>query len=90
MNKICVRYRVSGRVQGVFFRASARYQAQSLGIRGYARNMADGRVEVLACGEPKVLDQLKAWLARGPDGANVTGVAYEPVAEQAFQGFTIS
>ena len=90
MNKICVRYLVSGRVQGVFFRASTRYQAQSLGISGYARNRADGRVEVLACGESKSLDQFKAWLVKGPDGANVTGVAYEPAAEQTFQGFSIT
>jgi len=66
MNKICVRYLVSGRVQGVFFRASTRYQAQSLGISGYARNLADGRVEVLACGESKALDQLRTWLVKGP------------------------
>ena len=85
--KICVRCLVSGKVQGVFFRASARHQAQSLGISGYARNLADGRVEVLACGEPDKVDQLKAWLAKGPDAARVSGVACEPVAEQSVSGF---
>ena len=84
---ICVRCLVSGRVQGVFYRASARHEAERLGITGYARNQADGRVEVLACGEPAAIDQLRAWLAKGPPGAQVTGVACEPAAEQVHSGF---
>lgn len=84
---ICVRCLVSGRVQGVFFRASTRHQAEKLGITGYARNQADGRVEVLACGEPAAIDQLKAWLSKGPPNARVTGVACEPAPEQVHSGF---
>lgn len=86
---ICVRCLVSGRVQGVFFRASARNQAQILGITGYARNQADGRVEVLACGDPKAIDQFKTWLSKGPPSAKVTGVACETLPEQVLQGFTM-
>jgi len=86
---ICVRCHVSGKVQGVFFRASARHQAQMLRITGYARNMADGRVEILACGEIEALDQFKAWLTRGPDGARVDGVSCEPVDEQRISGFSV-
>ena len=62
---ICVKCLVSGKVQGVFFRASTREQALSLGITGYARNMADGRVEVMACGDRDAIDQLRSWLTRG-------------------------
>ena len=48
---MCKKCLVGGRVQGVFYRATAARRAQELGIHGYARNLADGRVEVLACGE---------------------------------------
>jgi len=68
------RYYVSGRVQGVFFRASTRQQAQQLGLRGYARNLDDGRVEVVASGEPEALDQLYAWLFEGSPAAHVSNV----------------
>jgi acylphosphatase len=47
---ICMQCYVSGQVQGVFFRASARHEAERLGVTGYARNLSDGRLEVLACG----------------------------------------
>ena len=65
------RFLVSGRVQGVFFRASTRTEAQRLGLRGVARNLADGNVEVLAAGEAAALDDLEAWLRRGPPQARV-------------------
>ena len=84
---ICVRCLVSGRVQGVFFRASTRHQAERLGITGYARNQADGRVEVVACGEPAAIDQLKAWLSKGPPNAQVSGVACETAPEQVHTSF---
>jgi acylphosphatase len=71
---ICRRCLVSGRVQGVFFRASAREQAVRLGIRGLARNLPDGRVEVLACGSRASVDALCEWLQSGPLLAQVTGV----------------
>lgn len=70
----CIRCHVSGRVQGVWFRASTREQARRLGISGYARNLADGRVEVLACGEERTLQQLQEWLWQGPVGARVERV----------------
>lgn len=69
-----LRCRVTGRVQGVFFRASAQRQAQALGVVGYARNLADGSVEVLAIGPPAALDEMCAWLAVGPTAARVKGV----------------
>ncbi|TLY53756.1 MAG: acylphosphatase [Gammaproteobacteria bacterium] len=66
---------VSGLVQGVFFRASTRAQAQNLGLAGYARNLPDGCVEVLAGGEAAALDALEQWLQHGPAQAQVERVS---------------
>jgi acylphosphatase len=63
---------VSGRVQGVFYRASTRQRAQELGCGGYAHNLPDGRVEVLAVGEPAAVHALVEWLREGPPAAHVT------------------
>ncbi|MGH8400876.1 MAG: acylphosphatase [Gammaproteobacteria bacterium] len=71
---ICRRCLVSGKVQGVFYRASTARRAQELGITGYAMNLADGRVEVLACGESRAVQALCDWLWEGPSTAQVTGV----------------
>lgn len=68
------RFVVSGNVQAVCFRASTRDQALALGLRGSARNLADGRVEVLAVGDPRAIDRLEAWLRRGPPRARVDGL----------------
>lgn len=68
------RFLVGGKVQGVFFRASTREQALELGLRGYARNLPDGRVEVLAEGDERALDALERWLHVGPPMANVETV----------------
>ena len=87
--RVCYRCRVGGRVQGVFFRASTREQALRLGVSGYARNLADGRVEVMACGEPGAVAQLRDWLRIGPPMAAVTGVACEPLDYQPMAGFAV-
>ena len=68
---------VSGRVQGVWYRASTRDQAVRLGLSGYAKNLADGRVEVEACGDAASLEALREWLWQGSPAAEVTGVACE-------------
>lgn len=68
------RWRIEGRVQGVFFRASTRRQAQKLGLTGHAINLADGAVDVLACGQREQLDQLETWLHQGPPAAKVTSI----------------
>ena len=85
---ICMRCLVAGQVQGVFFRATTRRQAQDLGLTGHARNLPDGRVEVLVCGEPEAVKQLTEWLRRGPSGAVVTGVSCSPAAYRVLPGFT--
>src|SRR5262249_906772 len=71
---ICRRSFVSGRVQGCFYGATCVRKAESLGLRGYARNLADGRVEVLACGEPAVVEEFVGWLWEGSPASQVTGV----------------
>lgn len=65
---------VSGRVQGVFYRASTRQKAIDLGLSGYAHNLPDGRVEVLAVGDADSVASLIDWLAIGPPAAHVTNV----------------
>ena len=83
----CARFIVSGRVQGVFFRASTRDAALRLKLVGYAKNLADGSVEVLACGAAEALDSLQRWLQRGPPTARVEAVRREPSSETPPLGF---
>jgi acylphosphatase len=71
---VCRMCWVSGRVQGVYYRGSAQAQARELGITGYARNLSDGRVEVLACGDSAVISAFIEWLWVGPTAAHVTAV----------------
>lgn len=68
------RFVVSGRVQGVAFRAYTRQQALALGLRGHAVNLRDGRVEVLAVGDPGALDRLGDWLWQGSPLSHVEDV----------------
>ena len=86
---ICKRCLVGGRVQGVFYRATAARRAQELGIRGHARNLPDGRVEVLACGERAVVDTFVSWLWIGSSACKVTSVEASdaPVDWQLPAGF---
>ncbi len=78
-----LRLLVTGRVQGVYFRAATAARADALGITGYVRNLADGSVEVVAEGARKKLEQLHRWTQNGPSGANVAAVF---VSWGTFQG----
>lgn len=84
-----VRFVVSGRVQGVFFRASTRAEATRLGLAGSARNLDDGRVEVIAIGLDDALDALERWLRQGPPSARVESVAREAIQDRPAEGFRI-
>jgi len=86
----CARFIVSGRVQGVFFRASTRTEALRLGLNGYARNVADGSVEVLASGDAAALDELQRWLHVGPPAARVASVQRLESDESVSGGFQTS
>jgi acylphosphatase len=70
---------VSGRVQGVFYRASAQQRAVALRLVGHARNLADGTVEVLACGEESAVREFIEWLWIGPSAAKVVEIKIESV-----------
>jgi acylphosphatase len=82
-------YRVRGRVQGVGFRNFVQRNALQIGVEGYARNLDNGDVEVLAQGPAQALDQLEAQLWRGPAWAEVTDVAREETSVRTMQGFGI-
>lgn len=85
-----VRLLISGIVQGVFYRAETRRQAMSLGLCGYARNLPDGRVEVLVEGPAGQVDALIAWCRTGPPLARVDRVAVaEDASGEALAGFHI-
>jgi acylphosphatase len=82
------RFLVGGLVQGVFFRASTQARARELGLSGYAKNLADGRVEVVASGSSDALAQLEDWLHQGPPAARVDTFERETLAEQPHVGFS--
>ena len=83
------RFIVSGRVQGVFYRASAREQAVGLGLTGHAKNLPNGDVEVVACGPAHALDAMERWLRQGPPAARVEAVSREELAERDLHGFVV-
>ena len=75
---------VRGRVQGVYFRASAARRARELSVRGSAQNLQDGSVVVLAAGDIAALDELTRWLRQGPPLARVDTLESEPVDPAEF------
>jgi acylphosphatase len=90
MAVVRVRLRITGRVQGVYYRASARDEARALGLTGWVRNLPDGSVELVAEGEEPRIDRLVAWCRQGPPGARVDEVEVsrsEPTGE--FRDFRI-
>lgn len=88
MNKT-IHFFVSGRVQGVFFRAETRRRAEQDGITGWVRNLRDGRVEGTASGEETQLRQFSTWLQHGPAYARVERVDVEELEFQEFPDFRV-
>lgn len=84
------RVRITGRVQGVFFRDETRARAESSGIAGWIRNNPDGTVEAVLEGPEDELERLVAWCRRGPSGADVEGIRVEPEEVQGERGFAVS
>jgi len=80
---------VSGRVQGVAFRASARREARAAGVAGFVRNLADGRVEAVLEGEPEAVAVVLAWCREGPSHARVDRVETHDEAPEGLSGFEI-
>lgn len=86
---VCIRCIVSGRVQGVFFRATTQRKALELKISGWARNLSDGSVEVLACGDEANVKELQDWLWQGPPNASVSDVNVSIVEVREINGFSV-
>lgn len=89
MTVSCRHFLVSGRVQGVYYRGSAREAALNLNLTGWVRNLDDGRVEAVACGNVAALDAFARWLAHGPSQARVSEVAAREIEPQSFSDFSV-
>lgn len=88
--KSCRRCLVKGRVQGVFFRQSTLEQAEMLGITGWVRNLDNGDVECVICGETDTIEQMLAWLKRGPERAQVIQMYSEEMPWEDHGDFKIT
>lgn len=83
--------KISGKVQGVYFRASTKEEATKLGLKGFVRNELDGSVYLEAIGESEAIKQFKDWLAIGPKNAKVTEInIWVPEGEVDFDRFEIA
>lgn len=84
----CLHLLISGRVQGVWFRESMRQEALKQGVTGWVRNLPDGRVEAVVCGENEAVGRLLEWTREGPPLAKVSCVEIaEFIPENVFSGF---
>lgn len=87
MANISIHSLISGRVQGVWYRASTVEKAKALGLRGWVKNLSDGRVECLACGDEADVKALCDWFWQGSPLSKVTDVTCEEVVWQDFDDF---
>ena len=86
---ICFAYRIEGLVQNVFYRVTARREAERLGLTGFVRNESDGSVYAVVCGNPEALTEFEAWLWKGPERAIVSNVFKTPIKSEPFKGFEV-
>lgn len=84
-----VRLIIKGKVQGVFFRATAKDVAVLLGIKGLVKNLPDDNVEIIATATEELLHKFIAWCKQGPPKARVDEVVVEELSLQEFNGFKI-
>jgi acylphosphatase len=89
MPHCCRRFTVRGRVQGVFFRRQTHQKATELSLTGWVKNVSDGSVELIACGEPANIAKLEDWLWQGPPAAAVTDVYSEECLMTVYARFEI-
>lgn len=83
------RVKVSGEVQGVFFRDTCKQQAEAAGVAGWVRNAPDGAVEAVFEGEPDAVEGLVAWCHGGPDQAHVADVDVSEEEVEGLKGFAV-
>jgi acylphosphatase len=84
-----IRLTIKGKVQGVFYRATAKDVADLLGIKGWVKNLPDDNVEIRATGSEEILQKFIAWCKQGPPKATVDEVVVEELDLQEFNGFRI-
>jgi acylphosphatase len=87
MDRKAARFVIKGDVQGVGFRAWVVREAWKLGLDGWARNRADGTVEITAIGDESAINQLEDACRNGPSGSNVTSLVREPAQDDGSRGF---
>ena len=87
MSKLCIKAVVSGKLQGVFFRDTTVQKAKSLQLTGQVKNTHDGKVELIACGEPDAIHQLTEWLWQGSPASSVTNVDSQEIPGESFNDF---
>ena len=87
--RVRVHVLVSGRVQGVYYRANTRDTARSLGVDGWVRNLVDGRVEAVFEGPSEAVEEMTEWCYEGSPAANVEDVAVEYEQPESVEGFEI-
>ena len=85
-----IKIKVQGRVQGVFYRQSAKEKATALGIKGIVKNCADDSVELIATGKEDQLKEFIEWCREGPDRATVTNLTTQELTLQEFRNFSIA
>ena len=88
-NQLAMHCYISGKVQGVWYRASAKTEADKMGLMGWAKNLEDGRVEVLVYGDEEKLQAFYEWLKQGPSLAKVEDVVRVEVLWQKYEGFDV-
>ncbi len=89
MNVKCEKFIVKGIVQGVGFRYHTSHQGLKLGLAGYAKNLNNGDVEVIACGTEAQINEFTEWLKQGPRTARVDSVSHEDTSYKPYRGFKI-
>ncbi|WP_038174798.1 MULTISPECIES: acylphosphatase [Vibrio] len=89
MDQSCEKFTVSGHVQGVGFRYHTAHQGMQLGLVGYAMNLNNGNVEVVASGNPDKIEALSVWLKDGPRTSRVDSVVRESICYKPYKGFKI-
>jgi acylphosphatase len=81
---------ISGRVQGVWYRASTKQKAEELGLAGWVKNTEEGNVEAVFEGDEAVVDEMIAWCWKGPPLAKVTDVEISPLrVDKKYSGFVV-
>lgn len=84
-----IRLTIKGKVQGVFYRATAKDVADQLGIKGWVKNLPDNNVEIKATASEEILQKFMNWCNQGPPRAKVNDVIVEELSLEEFNGFSI-